>query len=99
MSTDSLRIQKFGKETANQKPTLMDKFLIPVDKNLQVNKSRSPTISEEIAAYGTLARKNLAMGATRFWKQYGNQMPILKLQARQYLATPGTSVPSEFAFR
>ncbi|CAF1481868.1 unnamed protein product [Didymodactylos carnosus] len=42
--------------------------------------------------------KKASSSATKFWKTYSNQLPVLSKVARKYLATPGTSVPSESAF-
>ena len=84
--------------TSSEKATPLEKFLRSVDKSTQTNKSSLATISEEIATYGALVRKNSSVDASRFWKQHGSQMPLLKEQAQYYLATPGTSVPSESAF-
>lgn len=86
------------KITSNDKVTSLEKFLESVDKNPQIHKSRLASISEEIASYGALARKNPSNNVIRFWKLHGNQLPLLKEQAQYYLATPGTSVPSESAF-
>jgi hypothetical protein len=97
-STNRTSVHEPTSGTQKQTPSSMEKFLVSVDKNLQMNKSRSPTISEEIATYAVLARKNVTTDASRFWKQHGNQMPLLTAQARYYLSTPGTSVPSESAF-
>lgn len=36
--------------------------------------------------------------ATTFWKQYGNDLPLLSRMAQCYLSTPATSVSSESAF-
>ena len=69
-----------------------------LDIRPKMNRNRSITIAEEISTYGSLARKNVGLDAIRFWKDYGNQMPILRMKAQYYLATPGTSVPSECAF-
>lgn len=84
--------------TESQKPNLLNKFLKSVEKNVPAEKSKSKTISEELALYGSLCRQNAPMDALLFWKTYGNQMPMLKVLAKIYLATPCTSVPSESAF-
>ena len=84
--------------TSREKATSLEKFLKSVDKSTHINQSRLATISEEIAVYGALARKNPSTNASHFWKEHGSQMPLLKEQAQHHLATPGTSVPSESAF-
>lgn len=86
------------KTITNKKMTSMEKFLLSIDRHSHTDRSRASTISEEIAAYGSLAKKYGGMNAIRFWKDHGNALPILKAKARYYLATPGTSVPSECAF-
>lgn len=68
--------------TSSENTTPLEKLLRSVDKSTQINKSRSATISEEIATYGALARKNTSIDASRFWKQHGSQMPLLKEQAQ-----------------
>lgn len=73
-------------------------FFKSIKKNVVDNKWLPKTISEEISLYSSLCLKNLGSDALIFWKNFGNQMPILKAMAQQYLGTPATSVPSESAF-
>ena len=76
----------------------MNKFLQSVETNVPTNKSKLKSISEEMALYNSLCRQNSTMEALQFWKLHGQQTPILKTMAQQYLATPSTSVRSESAF-
>ena len=85
-------------KSINEKSNRLNKFLKSIDKNVQIDKSKPKTISEEIAYYGYLCRQISDLDALNFWRLYGEQMPMLKAMARQYLATPSTSVPSESAF-
>ncbi|CAF1493380.1 unnamed protein product [Didymodactylos carnosus] len=78
------------------------KFLKSIGKVDGGSKQKILTVSEELALYPSLANKEntkqLAANDILFWKTYGDQMPILKQMAKQYLATSGTSVASESAF-
>lgn len=73
-------------------------FLKSINKTISSEKSSPKTISEEIAYYGSLLKKSTPMDAVTFWQSYGDQMPMLKAMAQQYLSAPGTSVASESAF-
>jgi hypothetical protein len=82
----------------DDKQTRLDMFLKSIDRALPSDKYSPKTISEEIALYGSLCCQHPQLDAILFWKTYGDQMPILKTMTQRYLATPGTSVPSESAF-
>ncbi|CAF1502782.1 unnamed protein product [Adineta steineri] len=81
-----------------QKPTLLEKFLKSVGKSVPSRNLVAKTISEEIGLYGNLCKSEPLQDCVTFWRNHGQKMPILKTMAQQYLATPGTSVPSESAF-
>ena len=76
----------------------LNKFLKSVQKNVPTNTRKPKIISEEIVVYASLCRQYSFMAALVFWETYGNQMPMLKILAKHYLAAPCTSVPSESAF-
>lgn len=90
--------QHTSKKQNNEKPSRLEMFLKSVNKNTSSEKSNPKTISEEILYYGSLLKKPSPVDAVTFWQANGNQMPILKDMATQYLSTPGTSVASESAF-
>lgn len=86
------------KSSDTEVTTRLQKFLKSIDKEVLNTNEKPKTIGQEMALYGSLCKKNSAMGAIAFWKTYGSQMPLLKQMAQKYLATPGTSVPSESCF-
>ena len=86
------------KSTTNTKIGRLDKFLKAIDKNVPTGKQKAQTISEEISLYASLCRKYRSVDAIQFWKRHGEQVPLLKAMAQQYLSTPSTSVSSESAF-
>lgn len=94
----TVRQSEMNGTAMKKKITSMEKFLMSLDVRPQMNQHRSLTIAQELVTYGSLARKNASMDAIHFWKEHGWQMPILKAKVQYYLATPGTSVPSECAF-
>ena len=81
-----------------EKPSRLEMFLKSINKSVPSEKWEPKTISEEIALYGTLCRKHVKTNTLMFWKAFGDQMPLLKVMAQQYLATPATSVAAESAF-
>jgi hypothetical protein len=82
-----------------EKSSRLDLFLKSVDKiNIVTEKFTPKTISEEIALYASICKKNSPIEADAFWQLHGHQMPMLKAMAQEYLSTPGISVPSESAF-
>ncbi len=81
-----------------EKVNRLDLFLKSINKSVPLDKWEAKTITEEIALYGTLSKKHVKTNALTFWKTFGDQMPLLKVLAQQYLATPSTSVAAESAF-
>lgn len=82
----------------NKKTNWLTLFLKSVNDEIISDKFDPKTISEEIALYGSLCKKNKSEDAITFWQLHGQQMPMLKVVAQKYLSTSGTSVPSESAF-
>ncbi|CAF1549422.1 unnamed protein product [Adineta ricciae] len=85
-------------QTTNEKPDKLTKFLKSINKCVPTDNRKHKTISEEIAYYASLCKQHPRMHAIPFWKQYGQELPMLKNMAKCYLATTSTSVPSESAF-
>ncbi|CAF1456354.1 unnamed protein product [Didymodactylos carnosus] len=80
----------------SSKQSIMDEFLESVDHNNSLSKCSKPgLIVEEIKTYRSIitkliaGEKNASSSATKFWKTYSNQLPILSKVARKYLAAPG----------
>lgn len=94
--SNSSRVKKSTFSTINA-------FLESVGHELHIQQEKSTTISDEFRRYRFLVSKlgyssSEDSSPLQFWSKHGTSLPILSVHARRFLATPGTSVPSETAF-
>ncbi|CAF1541267.1 unnamed protein product [Adineta ricciae] len=88
---------------ATPEPTTINAFLKSVGHESINTKGKRATLVEEIRSYRLLVAKFKDISvddsaALRFWSTHAVELPLLSSFARRFLATPGTSVPSEAAF-
>lgn len=53
---------------------------------------------DELKIYLSMNKLDKNANPIEFWKQNESRLPTLSILARQYLATPASSAPSELAF-
>ncbi|CAF1237657.1 unnamed protein product [Adineta ricciae] len=97
-SSTSTSSSSTNENSSIRKPDLLQIFLKSVGKHAPTRSVFPKTLSEEFTNYAHFCKNEKAEEAVSFWRKHGEQMPLLKALAQQYLATPGTSVPSESAF-
>lgn len=79
-------------------------FLLALGRHESSNSAhKRSTLTEEIRIYRSIVSKYAKINenddtALRFWATHAERLPLLASLARRFLATPGTSVPSESAF-
>lgn len=83
--------------------TAVNAFLQSVGHESLTSKGKRATLVEEFRNYRLLATKFMELKDTdvtvlQFWSTHTHELPLLSSFARRFLATPGTSVPSETAF-
>ena len=104
-NVDSTTASAPSTPTPRSKPNVsaVNAFLQSVGHESIHVKGKRATLVDELRSYRLLASKFVCAsdgdGATlRFWDTHANGLPLLSSFARRFLATPGTSVPSEVAF-
>lgn len=83
--------------------TAVNTFLQSVGHESMNTKGKRATLVEEFRTYRLLADRFMELKDTDatvldFWSTHTHELPMLSTFARRFLATPGTSVPSESAF-
>lgn len=83
--------------------SVVSAFLQSVGHDSSVSRDKRSTLVDEFRRYRLLASKATDStddhtSALQFWSMHGGGLPLLSSLARRFLATPGTSVPSETAF-
>ena len=85
------------------KPSAVGAFLHALGHEPSATGNKRATLIEEMRSYRLLASKHPTATESeyttlQFWSMQSGKLPILASFARRFLATPGTSVPSESAF-
>ena len=85
------------------KPSAVCVFLHALGHEPSTSGNKRATLVEEMRSYRLLASKHPTPTESehttlQFWSMHATKLPILASFARRFLATPGTSVPSESAF-
>ena len=85
------------------KPSAVGAFLHALGHEPSTAGNKRASIAEEMRSYRLLASKHSTATESentslQFWSMQSGKLPILASFARRFLATPGTSVPSESAF-
>ena len=83
--------------------SVVSAFLQVVGHDSNVSKDKRSSLVDEFRRYRLLASKAIDStddhtSALQFWSMHGGGLLLLSSLARRFLATPGTSVPSETAF-
>ena len=83
--------------------SVVSAFLQSVGHDSNISKDKRSSLVDEFRRYRLLASKatdstDVHTSALQFWSMHGGGLPLLSSFARRFLATPGTSVPSETAF-
>ena len=84
-------------------PSVVSAFLQSVRHDSHINKDKRSSLVDEFRRYRLLASKATDstddhISALQVWSIHGGGLPLLSSLTRRFLATPGTSVPSETAF-